>query len=158
MYIDLKLFWYIYVMAPTRVIHDPLDTCSSHHCASSHGLGCMLIGCLFLLFSSPELKTHKVSLWYSKALLSIIVIRRRCPSSSLSNKNISNTSWPVFSSPELKAHCWAYSIGRHSLSLVVCQLFQTTSPLKPWSRFFPYFTYSIYMQRERIIVFFVPIE
>ena len=32
--------------------------------------------------------------------------------------------------------------------------FQTTSPLKPRSRFLSYFTYSIYRQGERIIVFF----
>ena len=50
----------------------------------------------------------------------------------------------VISSPEPKAHRWAYStcISRHPSS--VCQHFQTTSPLKPWSQFFPYFTYSIY--------------
>ena len=36
---------------------------------------------------------------------------------------------------------------------VVCQHFQTTSPLKPRSRFFSYFTYSIYRLEERIIVF-----
>ena len=36
---------------------------------------------------------------------------------------------------------------------VVRQHFQMTSPRKPWSRFFPYFTYSIYRWRERIIVF-----
>ena len=36
----------------------------------------------------------------------------------------------------------------------ICQHFQTTSPLKPRSRFFSYFTYSIYRLGERIIVFF----
>ena len=37
------------------------------------------------------------------------------------------------------------------------QHFQTTSPLKPWNRFLPYFTYSIYRQGQRIIwVFFCP--
>ena len=41
-----------------------------------------------------------------------------------------------------------------SLPSVVCQNFQTTSPLKPRSRFFSYFTYSIYRSGERIIVFF----
>ena len=48
-----------------------------------------------------------------------------------------------FSSPEPKAHRLAYSIGRHPSSVrpsVVRQNFQTTSPQKPWSRFFPYFT------------------
>ena len=39
-------------------------------------------------------------------------------------------------------------------SSIVCQHFQTTSPLKPRSRFFSYFTYSIYRSRERIIVCF----
>ena len=34
------------------------------------------------------------------------------------------------------------------------QHFQMTSPLKPRSRFFSYFTYSIYRSGERIIVFF----
>ena len=62
--------------------------------------------------------------------------------------------WPmdlwVFSSPELKAHKWAYSIGRHPSS--VRQHFQTTSPLKPRSRFLPNFTYSINRPGERIIV------
>ena len=38
--------------------------------------------------------------------------------------------------------------------LSVRQHFQTTSPLKPRSRFFSYFTYSIYRSGERIIVFF----
>ena len=33
--------------------------------------------------------------------------------------------------------------------------FQTTSPLKPRSRFFSYFTYRIYRSGERIIAFFV---
>ena len=33
------------------------------------------------------------------------------------------------------------------------QHFQTTSPLKPWSRLFPYFTYSIYRWGERILCF-----
>ena len=50
---------------------------------------------------------------------------------------------------------WAYSTGSHLAS--VRHHFQTTSPLKPWSQFFPYFTYSIYRWGERIIVFFVPI-
>ena len=36
----------------------------------------------------------------------------------------------------------------------ICQHFQTTSPLKPRSRFFSYFIYSIYRLGERIIVFF----
>ena len=35
------------------------------------------------------------------------------------------------------------------------QHFQTTSPLKPWSRFLPYFTDSIYRQGEPILLFFV---
>ena len=39
----------------------------------------------------------------------------------------------------------------------VCQHFQTTSPLKPRSRFFSYFTYSIYRSGEQIIVFFVQV-
>ena len=39
----------------------------------------------------------------------------------------------------------------------VRQHFQTTSPLKPRSRFFSYFTYSIYRSGERIIAFFVPV-
>ena len=65
----------------------------------------------------------------------------------------------IFSSPEPKAHRWAYSIAvvRPSSSVVVRrrrQRFQTTFPLKPWSRFLPYFTYSIYRQGERIILFF----
>ena len=42
------------------------------------------------------------------------------------------------SSSEPKAHRWAYPSS-------VRQHFQTNSPPKPWSRFFPYFTYSIYM-------------
>ena len=33
----------------------------------------------------------------------------------------------------------------------------STSPLKPRSRFFSYFTYSIYRSGELIIVFFVPV-
>ena len=57
-----------------------------------------------------------------------------------------------FSSPEPKTHWWVYSIGRHPSS-VVCQHFQTTSPLKPWSRHLPNFTYSIYRPGEQIIVF-----
>ena len=36
---------------------------------------------------------------------------------------------------------------------IVCQHFQTTPPLKPRSRLFSYFTYSIYRSRECIIVF-----
>ena len=36
----------------------------------------------------------------------------------------------------------------------ICQHFQTTSPLKSRSRFFSYFTYSIYRLGEQIIVFF----
>ena len=74
-------------------------------------------------------------------------------------------NYGVFSSSEAKAHRWAYSIGRHPSSVrpsvrpsvvrpFVRQHFQTTSPLKPWSRFFPYFTYSIYRWGERIIVLF----
>ena len=55
------------------------------------------------------------------------------------------------SSPEPKAHRWAYSIGNQPSS--IRQHFQTTSPLKPWSRFFPYFAYSNYRQGERIILF-----
>ena len=39
----------------------------------------------------------------------------------------------------------------------VCQHFQTTSPLKPRSRFFLYFTYSIYRSGERRIVFFAQV-
>ena len=64
-----------------------------------------------------------------------------------------------FSSPEPKAHRWDDSIGRHPSSIrpfvFVCrrQHFQTTSPLKPWSRFLLNFTYSIYRPEERIIVF-----
>ena len=38
-------------------------------------------------------------------------------------------------------------------SSVAFHYFQTTSPLKPRSRFFSYFTYSIYRSGERIIVF-----
>ena len=38
------------------------------------------------------------------------------------------------------------------------QHFQTTSPLKSLSRFLPYFTYSIYRQREWTILFFVPVR
>ena len=38
--------------------------------------------------------------------------------------------------------------------VVVRQHFQTTSPLKPWSRLLPNFTYSIYSPREQIFVFF----
>ena len=70
---------------------------------------------------------------------------------------------PFLSSPEPKAHRWAYSIGRHPSSVVrrpsvvVRQHFQTTSPLKPWSRFLPNFTYSIYRPGKRILMFFVPI-
>ena len=67
----------------------------------------------------------------------------------------------LFSSSEPKAHIWAYSIGRHpssvrpsSVLVFRRQHFQTTSPLKPWSRFSPYFTYSIYRQGERIILLF----
>ena len=55
------------------------------------------------------------------------------------------------SSPEPKA----YSIARHRLS--VRQHFPTTSPLKPRSRFLPYFKYSIYRQRGQIRLCFVPI-
>ena len=50
--------------------------------------------------------------------------------------------------------------GIHRPSVVrpsVRQHFQTTSPLKPRSRFFSYFTYSIYRSGERIIVFFIPV-
>ena len=69
---------------------------------------------------------------------------------------VKTCSYSIFSSPEPKAHWWAYSIGKHPLS-VVCQLFQTTSPLNPWSGFYPYFTYSICRQWELTIVFFVSI-
>ena len=73
-----------------------------------------------------------------------------------------------FISPKLKAHRWADSIGRHPSSapsfvhpsLSVCrrrQHLQMTSPLKPLSRFLPYFTYRIYRQEERISLFFIPI-
>ena len=65
----------------------------------------------------------------------------------------------LISSPERKAHRWAYSIYRHPASVrrpsVVRQHFQTTYPLKPWGRFFPYSTYSIYRKRERKVVFFI---
>ena len=65
--------------------------------------------------------------------------------------NFSTELWPlinvkilIFSSSGPKAHRWAYSIVRHpSSSSIRRQYFQTTSPLKPWSRFLPYFTYSI---------------
>ena len=54
----------------------------------------------------------------------------------------------------------AYSIGRYPSSsirhLVRRQHFQTTSPLKPWSIFLPYFTYSIYKQGEQKKLFFCP--
>ena len=46
----------------------------------------------------------------------------------------------IFSSPEMKAHSWTYSKGRHQSSFH--QHFQRTSPLKPWSKFLPNFTYS----------------
>ena len=62
----------------------------------------------------------------------------------------------IFSSPEsrLIGELIVYKgIRRPS----VRQHFQTTSPLKPRSRFFSYFTYSIYRWGERIIVFFVPV-
>ena len=65
----------------------------------------------------------------------------------------------IFNSPGPKAHRRAYSVGRHPSSVVVVgKHFQTTSPLKPWSRFLPYFTYSIYRQRERIKLLFCPIR
>ena len=71
----------------------------------------------------------------------------------------------LFSSLEPKDHRWAYSIGRHpssvrpsSSSSSVRQHFQRTSQ-KPWSRFLPYFTYGIYRQAERkILFFFCPIR
>ena len=68
------------------------------------------------------------------------------------------TAWAFilhYSSPEPKAHRRAYSIGSHSSSVRRRrrQHLRTTSPLKPWSRFLPYFTYSIYKQGERIILF-----
>ena len=44
------------------------------------------------------------------------------------------------------------SIGRHPSS----STFQMTSPLKPWSRFLPYFTYNIYRWVEQIRLFFCP--
>ena len=43
---------------------------------------------------------------------------------------------------------------RLSVVVVRREHFQTTSPLKPLGRFFPYFTYSIYRSGEGIIVFF----
>ena len=43
---------------------------------------------------------------------------------------------------------------RPSVVVVRREHFQTTSHLKPRSRFFSYFTYSIYRSGERIIVFF----
>ena len=49
------------------------------------------------------------------------------------------------------------SVVRPSVCLSVRQHFQTTSPLKPRSRFFSYFTYSIYRLGERIIAFFVQV-
>ena len=48
-------------------------------------------------------------------------------------------------------------IRRPSVRPSVRQHFQTTSPLKLRSRFFSYFTYSIYRSGERIIAFFVPV-
>ena len=62
----------------------------------------------------------------------------------------------LFSSHEPKAHRWTYSIGRHPSSGVCLRTtFQTISPLKPWGRFLPNFTYSIYRPGKRIIVFFL---
>ena len=67
-------------------------------------------------------------------------------------------SFPIYctfiSSPEPTVYMWAYNIGRHPSSVrPSVQHFQTTSPLKPWSRFLPNFTYNIYRPGERIIVF-----
>ena len=58
----------------------------------------------------------------------------------------------LFSLPEPKAHRWAYSVGSHLSSLrpSLRQHFQTTSFLKPCSRFLPNFTYSIYRPGEGI--------
>ena len=72
--------------------------------------------------------------------------------------NVLHRGYLIFSSPEPKGHMWAYSIGRHAPSIrrrpyvVHRQHFQTTSPLKPWSWFLPYFRYSIYRQGQRNIV------
>ena len=54
----------------------------------------------------------------------------------------------MFSSPEPKARRWAYSRGRQPSSVNIFKW------LLLWSRFFPYFTYSIYRLGEQIIVFF----
>ena len=59
-----------------------------------------------------------------------------------------------------KGHCeqniWITTSARFMIfgkqSSIVCQHFQMTS-LKPWSRFLPIFTYSIYKQGEWIIAF-----
>ena len=51
-----------------------------------------------------------------------------------------------------KAHRWAYSIARHLSS--IHQYFQKTSLLKPWCRFLPNFTYSIYRSGKGIMAFF----
>ena len=60
----------------------------------------------------------------------------------------------LYPSPEPSAHRWAYL--KYSQASIIWQHFQTTFPLKPWSRFLPNFTYSIYRPGERISVFFVP--
>ena len=82
---------------------------------------------------------------------------RLCLCTSMNYLSVGRKPW-YFSSPEPKAHRWVYSIGRHPSSVRRRrQHFQTTSALKPWSRFLSNFIYNIYRPGERKDVFFVPI-
>ena len=60
----------------------------------------------------------------------------------------------IFSSPEPKAQWWAYRIGRPltSVSVYVCQHFQTSSPQKPQGRLKPNFMWSLLGTEERKFV------
>ena len=56
-------------------------------------------------------------------------------------------------SETIEDHYWII-LGEFIPLSVICQHFQTTSPLKPWIRFLPNFTFSIYRPGKRIFVFF----
>ena len=58
----------------------------------------------------------------------------------------------LFSSPEPKARKWAYRKARHPCPSP-SSAFSNDISLKPWSRFLPNVTYSIYRQEERKILF-----
>ena len=66
---------------------------------------------------------------------------------------LAHLSWRLIG--ELK-YSQASVVHPSLLSVVICQHFQRTSPLKPWSRFLPYFTYSIYRQGGTYQIVFCP--